>query len=71
MKVKSTVRPAKRAPEPPVIAAKPAKRAAVAKKLSIPPILLEGDAPSEPRPSGPGERYALPSGTPPASFPRP
>ena len=73
MKVKSTVRPAKRAAEPPKIAEAPPKAAAksskpaAAKKLSIPPILLEGDEPSTPRPSGPGERYVLPSGPPPAS----
>jgi len=30
-----------------------------AKKLAVPPILLEGDAPSAPRQSGPGQRYAL------------
>ena len=35
------------------------KRAAAPKKVAIPPILLEGDAPAAPRPSGPGERYAL------------
>ncbi len=29
------------------------------KKPAVPAILLEGDAPSAPRPSGPGERYAL------------
>ena len=68
MKVKSTVKPSKRPGQTPVITAKPAKpakpaqpaqRASAAKKLSIPPILLEGDAPSAPRPSGPGERYVL------------
>lgn len=64
MKVKSTVRPSKRPPEPPVIAAKPAKRATAAKKISVPSILLEGDAPSAPRPSGPGERYAFSSAEP-------
>src|SRR6266699_6503998 len=30
-----------------------------APKLQIPPILLEGDAPSAPPVSGPGQRYAL------------
>src|ERR1700683_1759552 len=34
-------------------------------KLKIPPILLEGDAPSAPTPSGPGQRYSL-GPTPPA-----
>jgi hypothetical protein len=45
-------------PEPP--AAKPAKKP-VAKKEAppIPAILLEGDKPSAPAPSGPGQRYAL------------
>ncbi len=28
-------------------------------KRAVPPILLEGDAPAAPRPSGPGQRYAL------------
>jgi uncharacterized protein len=44
-----------------------APRAAPAKskKLEVPSILLEGDAPSAPpKPSGPGERYARPAGTP-------
>ena len=36
-----------------------AKRTAVGRKISIPAILREGDAPAMPRPSGPGERYAL------------
>jgi hypothetical protein len=48
-------------------AAKPAKRKAApapvapapAKKLALPAILLEGDAPPSPRPSGPGDRYVL------------
>jgi len=36
-----------------------------AKKLDVPPILLEGDAPSAPPPaSGPGERYAQPAKAP-------
>jgi uncharacterized protein len=35
-----------------------AKRAPAA-KLKVPSILLEGDRPSSPQPSGPGERYAL------------
>jgi uncharacterized protein len=30
-------------------------------RVSVPSILLEGDAPVAPRPSGPGERYAVPS----------
>lgn len=65
MKVKSTVRPSKRPPEPPpVIAAKPAKRATAARKISVPSILLEGDAPAASRPSGPGERYAFSSAEP-------
>lgn len=51
--------PASVAPE-----SKPAKRkngtsSTKVKKLELPSILLEGDAPSAPRPSGPGERYAL------------
>lgn len=29
------------------------------RKLTVPPILLEGDAPAVPRASGPGQRYAL------------
>ena len=35
------------------------KRAAAPKKVAIPPILLEGDAPAAPRPSGPGERLSM------------
>jgi hypothetical protein len=47
-------------PEEPVISSRPAKpKTATVKKVSVPPILLEGDAPTAPRPSGPGERYAL------------
>ena len=52
---------------PPAIAKSAGAKRAAAKKVSIPPILFEGDAPSTPRPSGPGERYVLPSGPPPAS----
>jgi hypothetical protein len=64
MKVKPAVKPTKRPSEPAVIAAKPAKRTTATKKISVPPILLEGDAPSVPRPSGPGERYVLSSAEP-------
>ena len=70
MKVKSTVVPAKAvvasAKAAPTTPAKrvTSKRTAPAKKLSIPPILLEGDAPSEPRLSGPGERYVFSSAEP-------
>lgn len=65
LKVKSTVVPAKAAAAPaklPAATRRPPKRATAAAKkaaLEIPPILLEGDAPATPRPSGPGERYAL------------
>ena len=41
--------PAAKSPRPP----------AARRKLAVPPILLEGDVPSAPRPSGPGQRYAL------------
>jgi uncharacterized protein len=36
-----------------------AKRASRVMRLKIPPILLEGDAPTAPTVSGPGQRYAL------------
>jgi hypothetical protein len=32
---------------------------AIRRKVTVPPILLEGDAPAAPRHSGPGERYAF------------
>ncbi len=62
--------PAKNAP----VKRAAAKRAGVKRtpiaaplKLTIPSILLEGDEPAAPRPSGPGERYAL--GTAEPAFP--
>lgn len=39
------------------------------KKIEIPPILLEGDQPSVPATSGPGEKYSLGPTTPPQKFP--
>jgi uncharacterized protein len=62
--------PRKPAPPPPLEppepqAARPAKRKvagsprSAAKKVSVPSILLEGDAPEVQRQSGPGERYVL------------
>ncbi|HEY3863422.1 MAG TPA: DUF4912 domain-containing protein [Verrucomicrobiae bacterium] len=44
---------------PPAKPAARAKRASTPLRLKIPPILLEGDAPSPMAASGPGERYAL------------
>jgi len=38
------------------------------KKLEVPPILLEGDAPSVPTASGPGEKFSLGSTPPPQTF---
>ena len=65
MKLKSTVRPAKRPDAPPKTSPPPLPRAGAApKKISVPSILLEGDEPTAPRPSGPGERYALGSAEP-------
>jgi hypothetical protein len=59
-------------PPPPPPFDKPNKKAtattapkAAAKKISVPPILLEGDAPAASRPSGPGQRYQI-GGTEPA-----
>ncbi len=41
-------------------APKPRRKAPARKEpLAVPPILLEGDRPTAPAPSGPGERYAL------------
>jgi hypothetical protein len=61
--------------EPPKVAKKSTAKAPIEKKpasarprkttLKIPPILLEGDEPSAPSASGPGQRYAL-GPTPPA-----
>src|SRR5438876_724419 len=48
-------RPAPPAPEARAAVSEPASRPV----LPIPPILLEGDAPSTSPPSGPGQRYAL------------
>lgn len=45
--------------EPPPAPAKPKRPSRIKKPLSIPPILLEGDAPPPPPLSGPGARYAL------------
>jgi hypothetical protein len=59
MKVKSTVTPAKRKSTSTTL-----PRSIFKKKPSVPAILLEGDAPSAPRPSGPGERYVLGSSEP-------
>jgi hypothetical protein len=42
---------------PKVRVARPAKTSP--KKPAVPPILLEGDAPAAPRPSGPGQRYVI------------
>jgi uncharacterized protein len=55
----SSAKPAKVArPSAPVKG--PAKSAAAAqKKLAVPAILLEGDAPAKPGPSGPGKRYDI------------
>jgi hypothetical protein len=60
-KLSSTVVP-KESPAPPKSAMPKraaGKRAGTPKKVAVPPILLEGDEPTAPRPSGPGERYAL------------
>lgn len=48
-------------PKAPVktIAASKTTKQPVRRKVAVPPILLEGDAPTAPRPSGPGERYVL------------
>jgi len=54
----------KKAPPPPAAAAKEGRPSGTA-RLKIPPILLEGDAPTAPAASGPGQRYAL-GPTPPA-----
>lgn len=65
MKVRSTVLPSKAPVAPPPAKAAKRKSApaplapAPAKKLALPAILLEGDAPPSPRPSGPGDRYVL------------
>jgi hypothetical protein len=40
-------------------ASAPASSPKAAKKISVPAILLEGDAPAAPRPSGPGQRYEI------------
>src|SRR5687767_4733511 len=47
----------KAAPAPP-----PARP--VRTRISVPPILLEGDTPATPRPSGPGKRYVIGSDAP-------
>ena len=44
---------------PTVAAGKSSPPPATRIKLAVPPILLEGDAPSAPRQSGPGERYVI------------
>ncbi|HSH95589.1 MAG TPA: DUF4912 domain-containing protein, partial [Roseimicrobium sp.] len=46
------------------VAAPPVKSPKSVKKLSIPSILLEGDAPAPASVGGPGQRYALGPGTP-------
>ncbi len=49
----------KAVPEEPIAKTKPALRAARKTPMQIPAILLEGDAPVAPTPSGPGQRYSL------------
>jgi uncharacterized protein len=49
---------AAKTPRPPASKSAAPKKSAAA-KLKIPSILLEGDRPSAPQPSGPGERYEL------------
>jgi uncharacterized protein len=64
MKVEKKVSPRKSAPrtrKTPSSEKRPAK-----KQLTVPPILLEGDAPATPSASGPGQRYAV-GPTPPAA----
>jgi uncharacterized protein len=51
----TTAQPAKVTPVKAAVAASRTRRG----KLAVPPILLEGDAPSIVRPSGPGQRYEI------------
>jgi hypothetical protein len=55
-----TVKPAANVTTP-AEAAPSARSTPPRKKLAVPPILLEGDAPSATRPSGPGKRYEISS----------
>ena len=65
-KLKSLVAPARKAPTPKKPKASAPETAALS-NLVVPPILLEGDAPVEPRASGPGQRYVLGTSEPAAS----
>jgi hypothetical protein len=65
-------KPAKAAPEieveAPTVVRRTYTRAKKTEPLDIPPILLEGDAPSVPPVSGPGEKYSLGATAPAQSF---
>jgi hypothetical protein len=57
--VAQTVSARKPGAEPPQHSATPAEPVARNRALRVPPLLLEGDEPSAPSASGPGQRYAL------------
>ncbi|HTD67933.1 MAG TPA: DUF4912 domain-containing protein [Candidatus Limnocylindria bacterium] len=71
-KAPETLTPPKLAATPPATTSTKAKRSTPSaaekpparKKVAVPPILLEGDAPAAPRQSGPGVRYILGSAEP-------
>jgi hypothetical protein len=70
MKSESVKKSASKSPKKPGAKRPSPKKAAAAKKENLPPIpsfLLEGDEPSAPAASGPGERYALGPVPPPGS----